>query len=99
MIQVAAGQGAESWGNSKDGPAGSYQDNIKAEYMTADSRGADPMLQEGSEAYDEQQQMEQINKLLQEEQVCTGLFVCLDARSCLASNTFDKSETVQHAVS
>ena len=80
-MQAAAGQGVESWGGSKDGPAGSFQDGIKAEYMTADGRGADPVLQVGSEAYDEQQQMEQINKLLQEEQVCTGLFVCLDAHS------------------
>lgn len=80
-MQAAAGQGAESWGNSKSGPSGSYQDSIKAEYMTADSKGADPMLQVGSEAYDEQQRMEEMNKLLQEEQVCTGLLVCLDARS------------------
>lgn len=72
MMQAAASQGAESWGSSRDGPAGSYQDSIKAEYPTADSRGADSMLEVGSEAYDEQQQMDQINKLLQEEQVCTG---------------------------
>lgn len=93
-MQAAAGQGVESWGSSKGGPAGSYQDSIKAEYVTADSRGADSMLQVGSEAYDEHQQMEQINKLLHEEQVCTGLFVCLDAHlSCI-----QQMETAMHVV-
>ena len=69
-MQAAAGQGEEV---SNDGLAGNYHDSIKAEYVTADGRGADPMLPVESEAYDEQQQMEQINKILQEQQVCTGL--------------------------
>ena len=82
-MQAAAGQDGDSWRSSQDGPgaAGSYQDSIKAEYTTAGNRGADPMLQVGSEAYDEQQQMEQINKLLQDEQVCTWELFCLDACS------------------
>ena len=75
VMQAAAFQGGES---SKDGLTGSYQDSIKAEYMTADGRGADPMLQPAGQAYDEQQQKEQINKLLQEEQVCTGPFCLLE---------------------
>ena len=69
-MQAAAGQAGEV---SNYGLAGNYQDSIKAEYVTADGRSADPMLQVESEAYDEQQQMEQINKILQEQQVCTGL--------------------------
>lgn len=87
MLQAAAGQDGESWRSSQDGPgvAGSYQDSIKAEYTTAGDRAADPMLQVGSEGYDEQQQMEQINKLLQEEQVCTGELALLDA--CCSSQT------------
>lgn len=77
-MQAAAGQEGESWRSSQDGPgaADSYQDSIKAEYTTAGGRAAEPMLQVGSEAYDEQQQMDQINKLLQEEQVRTWEFVC-----------------------
>lgn len=67
-MQAVASQGAESW-SSRDGPATSYQDSIKAQYAAVEGRPADPMLELGSEAYDEQQQMEQINKLLQEEQV------------------------------
>lgn len=78
-MQAAAGQDGETWRSSQDGPgaAGSYKDSIKAEYTSAGNRATDPVLQVGSEAYDEQQQMEQINKLLQEEQVGICLLGCL----------------------
>ncbi|KAL3142838.1 hypothetical protein ABBQ38_003131 [Trebouxia sp. C0009 RCD-2024] len=65
----AASQGVDSWGTSRDGPVANYQDSIKAGYLTTDAKGVDSRLEAGSEAYDEQQQMDQINKLLQEEQV------------------------------
>lgn len=73
----AASQGVESWGTSQDGPAANQHDSIKAGYMTTDAKGVDSRLEAGSEAYDEQQQTDQINKLLQEEQVCIGFSVCM----------------------
>ena len=69
----------ESW---REGPAGNYQDSIKAGYLTADAKGVDSRLEAASEAYDEQQQMDQINKLLQEEQVCIVFGVCV-SRVCV----------------
>ena len=70
----AASQGVDSW---QEGPAGNHQDSIKAGYLTADVKGVDSRLEAGSEAYDEQQQMDQINKLLQDEQVCIECLVCV----------------------
>lgn len=77
LVLQAASQGVDSWGTSRDGPVANYQDSIKAGYLTTDAKGVDSRLEAGSEAYDEQQQMDQINKLLQEEQVCTGSSMCM----------------------
>ena len=81
-MQATASQGSESWRASLDGPAASYQDSIKAQYAVAEHRGADSMLEGGSEAFDEQQQMEQLNKLLQEEQVCSSMTFASGACWC-----------------
>ena len=96
VMQAAAGQDGESWRSSQDGPeaANSYRDSIKAEYTTAGVKAADPMLQVGSKAYDEQQQMEQIDKLLQEEQVCSWESVCLDA-CCVLPAKQSEETTIQ----
>ena len=71
-MQAATSQGAEPW-RSGDGPATSDQDSIKAQYAAVEGKLAESMLELGSEAYDEQQQMEQLNKLLHEEQVWSWL--------------------------
>lgn len=62
-MQAAANQGSDSERSSRDGPATSYQDSIKAQYKTGEAG----RFEESSEALNDHQ--EQHNRLVQDEQV------------------------------